>query len=80
MLDGEALFIGITIGSMDDAFKQAVVGPSPEDRDKVMHFSLPHFWLVMMCKHCVALSLFLSEFLHFNRLWNLESSGGIKLH
>ncbi|KAL0378137.1 UNVERIFIED_CONTAM: Nucleolar protein 6 [Sesamum radiatum] len=34
MLDKEAMFIGIAIGSMEEAFKQAVIGPSPEDRDK----------------------------------------------
>lgn len=38
MLDGEPLFVGITIGSMEEAFKQAVVGPSPEDKEKVMNY------------------------------------------
>ncbi|KAL0343289.1 UNVERIFIED_CONTAM: Nucleolar protein 6 [Sesamum angustifolium] len=38
----EAVFIGIAIGSMEEAFKQAVVGPSPEDRDKAVEFR--KFW------------------------------------
>ncbi|KAL8507398.1 hypothetical protein ACS0TY_018083 [Phlomoides rotata] len=42
MLDGVALFIGIAIGSIEEAFKQAVVGPSPEDKDKALEFR--KFW------------------------------------
>ncbi|KAL3813203.1 hypothetical protein ACJIZ3_014471 [Penstemon smallii] len=42
MLDGEPMFIGITIGSMDEAFKQAIMGPSPEDKDKAVEFR--QFW------------------------------------
>ncbi|KAI3451695.1 hypothetical protein Pfo_008360 [Paulownia fortunei] len=42
MLDGEAMFIGITIGSMEEAYKQAIIGPSPEDRDKAVEFR--KFW------------------------------------
>ncbi|KAG8383986.1 hypothetical protein BUALT_Bualt04G0070800 [Buddleja alternifolia] len=42
MLDEEALFIGITIGSMEEAFKQAVMGPSPEDKEKALEFR--KFW------------------------------------
>ncbi|GFQ06850.1 nucleolar protein 6 [Phtheirospermum japonicum] len=41
-LDGEAMFVGITIGSMEEAFKQAIVGPSPEDKDKAVEFR--KFW------------------------------------
>ncbi|GFP95320.1 nucleolar protein 6 [Phtheirospermum japonicum] len=41
-LDGEAMFVGITIGSMEEAFKQAIVGPSPEDKDKALEFR--KFW------------------------------------
>ncbi|KAK6150894.1 hypothetical protein DH2020_015826 [Rehmannia glutinosa] len=41
-LDGDAMFIGITIGSMEEAFKQAIIGPSPEDRDKAVEFR--KFW------------------------------------
>ncbi|KAH6800552.1 nucleolar protein [Perilla frutescens var. hirtella] len=42
MLDGEPLIIGITIGSVEEAFKQAVLGPSPEDKDKAAEFR--SFW------------------------------------
>ncbi|KAL3630291.1 hypothetical protein CASFOL_023275 [Castilleja foliolosa] len=41
-LDGEAMFVGITIGSVEEAFKQAIVGPSPEDKDKAVEFR--KFW------------------------------------
>ncbi|KAL6551884.1 hypothetical protein OROGR_008038 [Orobanche gracilis] len=41
-LDGDDMFIGITIGSTEEAFKQAIVGPSPEDRDKAEEFR--KFW------------------------------------
>ncbi|KAL6542299.1 hypothetical protein OROMI_023901 [Orobanche minor] len=41
-LDGDDMFIGITIGSTEEAFKQAIVGPSPEDRDKAVEFR--KFW------------------------------------
>lgn len=55
MLDEEALFIGITIGSMEEAFKQAVIGPSPEDKEKVVYFYLHIFWRVIICIFCVSL-------------------------
>lgn len=42
MLDGESLFIGITIGSVEEAFKQAIMGPSSEDKDKALAFR--NFW------------------------------------
>ncbi|KAL2497823.1 Nrap protein [Abeliophyllum distichum] len=42
MLDGEALLIGISISSMEEAFKQAVMGPSPEEKDKALEFQ--KFW------------------------------------
>ncbi|XP_057772992.1 uncharacterized protein LOC130992396 [Salvia miltiorrhiza] len=41
-LDGEPLFVGITIGSVEEAFKQVVVGPSPEEKDKAVEFR--NFW------------------------------------
>ncbi|XP_073135588.1 uncharacterized protein [Henckelia pumila] len=40
--DGESLFIGIAIGSVGEAFKQAIVGPSSEDKDKALAFR--KFW------------------------------------
>ncbi|KAG6402464.1 hypothetical protein SASPL_134658 [Salvia splendens] len=42
MLDGEPLFVGIAIGSVEEAFKQAVLGPSPEEKDKALEFR--NFW------------------------------------
>ncbi|KAL1551276.1 nucleolar protein 6-like [Salvia divinorum] len=42
MLDGEPLFVGIAIGSVEEAFKQAVLGPSPEEKDKAVEFR--NFW------------------------------------
>ncbi|CAA0839558.1 Unknown protein [Striga hermonthica] len=41
-LNGESIFIGIVIGSVEEAFKQAIVGPSPEDKDKAVEFR--KFW------------------------------------
>ncbi|GER49635.1 nucleolar protein [Striga asiatica] len=40
--NGESMFIGIVIGSVEEAFKQAIVGPSPEDKDKAVEFR--KFW------------------------------------
>ncbi|XP_051127399.1 uncharacterized protein LOC127248890 [Andrographis paniculata] len=42
VLDVESLFVGITIGSVEEAFKQAIVGPSPEDKEKAAEFR--KFW------------------------------------
>ncbi|GAA0178293.1 RNA metabolism protein [Lithospermum erythrorhizon] len=42
MLDGEELLIGISISSVEEAFKQAVVGPSPEEKVKALEFR--KFW------------------------------------
>lgn len=42
MLDGEELLIGILISSVEEAFKQAVVGPSPEEKVKALEFR--KFW------------------------------------
>ena len=53
MLDGEPLFVGIAIGSVEEAFKQAVLGPSPEEKDKVVHNSLHQFFIP--CDHFILL-------------------------
>ncbi|KZV53865.1 nucleolar protein 6 [Dorcoceras hygrometricum] len=42
MLDGESLLIGINIDSVEEAFKQAIMGPSSEDKDKALAFR--KFW------------------------------------
>lgn len=39
-LDGEELLIGISINSVEEAFKQAVMGPSSEEKDKVVDFRM----------------------------------------
>ncbi|XP_022856582.1 nucleolar protein 6 [Olea europaea var. sylvestris] len=41
-LDGEELLIGISINSVEEAFKQAVMGPSSEEKDKAVEFR--KFW------------------------------------
>lgn len=54
MLDGEPLIVGITIGSVEEAFKQAVQGPSPEDKEKVVHYPLHQFYIFfeVTLHHC----------------------------
>lgn len=90
MLDGEPLFIGIAIGSVEEAFKQAVLGPSPEDKDKVVHNSLHplyfffevtlhHFCGGSMCTHSSTQSISSADVYVLIRLWSLEISGGINL-
>ncbi|CAH9146997.1 unnamed protein product [Cuscuta epithymum] len=41
-LDGEPLLIGISVSSVDAAFKKAIIGPSHEEEDKAMEFR--KFW------------------------------------
>ncbi|EPS66252.1 hypothetical protein M569_08520, partial [Genlisea aurea] len=42
MLNAEPVFVCISIGSMEEAFKQIIMGPSPEDKDKALEFR--KFW------------------------------------
>ncbi|KAL8044894.1 hypothetical protein ABFX02_08G076200 [Erythranthe guttata] len=42
VLHTEAIFVGITIGSVEEAFKQVIIGPSSEDKEKAREFR--NFW------------------------------------
>ncbi|CAK9152397.1 unnamed protein product [Ilex paraguariensis] len=42
ILDREPLFIGILVSSTEEAFKKAIMGPSPENKDEALEFR--NFW------------------------------------
>jgi hypothetical protein len=53
MLDREPLFIGISVNSLEETFRLVTMGPSPEEKEKVLaRGPLLFFVLLGSCLGC----------------------------